>query len=59
MTDMGKVGWSDPKKARPMLDRIPMGRFAGKLSYITKWQILNVRILIRIIKILFLINNLF
>ena len=29
MTDMGKVGWSDPKKAGPMLDRIPMKQFAG------------------------------
>ena len=30
MTDMGKLGWSDPKKAGPMLDRIPMKQFAGK-----------------------------
>ena len=29
MTDMGRLGWSDPKKAGPMLSRIPLGRFAG------------------------------
>ena len=29
-TDMGKVGWADPKKADPMMARIPLGRFAGK-----------------------------
>jgi len=28
MTDMGKLGWSDPGKAKPMLDQIPLGRFA-------------------------------
>ncbi|XP_030061043.1 L-xylulose reductase [Microcaecilia unicolor] len=28
MTDMGRVGWSDPQKAGPMLNRIPLGRFA-------------------------------
>ncbi|XP_033321445.2 L-xylulose reductase [Megalopta genalis] len=28
MTDMGKLGWSDPEKARTMLDKIPLGRFA-------------------------------
>ncbi|XP_078349045.1 L-xylulose reductase-like [Oculina patagonica] len=28
MTDMGRLGWSDPAKAKPMLDRIPLGRFA-------------------------------
>ncbi|CAG9774049.1 unnamed protein product [Ceutorhynchus assimilis] len=27
MTDMGRLGWSDPKVAAPMLDRIPLGRF--------------------------------
>ena len=32
MTAMGKVGWSDPKKAGPMLDRIPLKRFAGEWS---------------------------
>ena len=30
LTAMGKVGWSDPKKAGPMLDRIPLKQFAGK-----------------------------
>ena len=28
MTAMGKIGWSDPKKAGPMLNKIPLGRFA-------------------------------
>ncbi|KAF4523797.1 hypothetical protein B566_EDAN013354 [Ephemera danica] len=28
MTDMGRLGWSDPAKAAPMLQRIPLGRFA-------------------------------
>lgn len=27
-TEMGKVGWSDPAKAGPMLAKIPLGRFA-------------------------------
>ena len=31
MTDMGKLGWSDPGKAKPMLDQIPLGRFAGTI----------------------------
>jgi len=30
MTEMGKLGWSDPLKADPMLARIPAGKFAGK-----------------------------
>jgi L-xylulose reductase len=29
LTDMGKLGWSDPEKAGPMLAKIPLGRFAG------------------------------
>jgi len=32
MTDMGRLGWSDPAKAKPMLDTIPLGRFAGTIS---------------------------
>jgi len=28
MTAMGRIGWSDPAKANPMLARIPLGRFA-------------------------------
>ncbi|XP_053309342.1 L-xylulose reductase [Spea bombifrons] len=28
LTDMGRLGWSDPQKAGPMLSRIPLGRFA-------------------------------
>jgi L-xylulose reductase len=29
LTDMGKLGWSDPEKAGPMLAKIPLRRFAG------------------------------
>lgn len=32
MTPMGRTNWSDPHKAKAMLDRIPLGRFAGKLG---------------------------
>lgn len=28
MTEMGKLGWSKPEKALPMLSKIPLGRFA-------------------------------
>jgi len=28
MTEMGKLGWSDPLKADPMLKNIPVGKFA-------------------------------
>lgn len=28
LTEMGNRAWSDPKKAGPMLERIPLGRFA-------------------------------
>uniref|UniRef100_A0A8C3A3U2 Dicarbonyl/L-xylulose reductase n=1 Tax=Cyclopterus lumpus TaxID=8103 RepID=A0A8C3A3U2_CYCLU len=28
MTDMGRLGWSDPEKSKTMLSRIPLGRFA-------------------------------
>jgi len=28
LTAMGRLGWSDPAKARVMLDKIPLGRFA-------------------------------
>lgn len=27
MTDMGRLAWSDPAKAKPLLDKIPLGRF--------------------------------
>lgn len=30
MTDMGRLGWSNPKKAETMISRIPLGRFAGE-----------------------------
>lgn len=29
MTEMGKLGWSDPQKAQSMINKIPLGRFAG------------------------------
>lgn len=28
MTEMGRMAWSDPTKADPMLAKIPLGRFA-------------------------------
>lgn len=28
LTEMGRMAWSDPEKAGPMLDKIPLGRFA-------------------------------
>nr|CAI5860565.1 unnamed protein product [Callosobruchus analis] len=28
MTDMGRLGWSDPKVANPMLEKIPLRRYA-------------------------------
>lgn len=31
MTEMGKLGWSDPKKAQTMISKIPLGRFGGEL----------------------------
>jgi L-xylulose reductase len=34
MTDMGKMAWSDPAKAGPMLNRIPLGRFAEVCSIV-------------------------
>lgn len=27
LTDMGKLGWSDPKVAEPMIQKIPLRRF--------------------------------
>lgn len=32
MTEMGKIGWSDPNKAQVMLSRIPQGRFAEEIE---------------------------
>ena len=29
LTDMGRMGWSNPVKAKEMLDKIPLGRFSG------------------------------
>uniref|UniRef100_A0AAQ5YN87 Ketoreductase domain-containing protein n=1 Tax=Amphiprion ocellaris TaxID=80972 RepID=A0AAQ5YN87_AMPOC len=28
MTEMGRLGWSDPEKSKTMMSRIPLGRFA-------------------------------
>ncbi|RWS15288.1 L-xylulose reductase-like protein [Dinothrombium tinctorium] len=33
-TDMGKVGWSDPAKAKSMLDKIPLHRFAEPVEVV-------------------------
>ena len=35
MTDMGRGSWSDAKKAKPMLDRIPLHRFAGQFRNVS------------------------
>lgn len=32
MTKMGAKAWSDPAKSNPILSRIPLGRFAGRLK---------------------------
>ena len=32
LTEMGKIGWSDPVKAKEMLDKIPLGRFSGTVT---------------------------
>lgn len=37
MTPMGRTNWSDPHKAKVMLDRIPLGKFAGKLGRRPGW----------------------
>lgn len=29
LTEMGKLGWSDPQKAQEMINKIPLCRFAG------------------------------
>lgn len=29
MTAMGRLGWENPEKARSMIEKIPLGRFAG------------------------------
>lgn len=33
MTSMGRKNWSDPEVAKPMLDKIPLGKFAGMSRY--------------------------
>ena len=40
MTAMAKVGWSDPAKAGPMLDKIPLGRFA-EVRYVRYIRVLD------------------
>lgn len=34
LTAMGKLAWSDPAKAKPMLARIPLGRFAEEVDVV-------------------------
>lgn len=29
-TDLARAAWSDPKKSQPLLDRIPLHKFAGE-----------------------------
>lgn len=36
MTEMGRLGWSDPEKAKAMTSRIPLGRFAGQSLWFWK-----------------------
>lgn len=38
MTPMGRANWSDPHKAKVMLDRIPLGKFAGKRGWSPDWD---------------------
>ena len=46
LTELGKKAWSDPVKGGEMLSKIPMGRFAGMLFFLTtqKFYILNLLI---------------
>lgn len=39
MTPMGRNNWSDPQKAKAMLDRIPLGKFAGELGRGPDWSL--------------------
>lgn len=34
MTAMGRAHWSDPQKAKTILDRIPLGRFAEESNVV-------------------------
>ncbi|GAB1297186.1 L-xylulose reductase [Apodemus speciosus] len=38
MTPMGRTNWSDPHKAKAMLDRIPLGKFAGEPGRSPDWN---------------------
>lgn len=40
MTDMGRKVWSDPQKNQPLLDRIPLHKFAG-LYLLNRYFLLN------------------
>lgn len=46
MTKMGAKAWSDPVKSGPILNRIPLGRFAGKYCFRT--QLLRVTVVARV-----------
>ena len=39
LTEMGKLAWKDPKKAQNMLNKIPLGRFAGENHFALKNKI--------------------
>ena len=30
LTDLGRAHWGNPEMGKPMLEKIPLGRFAGK-----------------------------
>lgn len=32
LTRMGNIAWSDPLKSEPIMSRIPLNRFAGKIK---------------------------
>ena len=35
LTPMGEKAWGDPVRAKPMMDRIPLGRFAKTIDVAT------------------------
>ena len=43
MTDMGRKNWSDPEVAKPMLDKIPLGKFAGNSLYQSNFSSIHLK----------------
>ena len=33
LTDMAQASWGNPEKAKPALERIPLGKFGGRSLY--------------------------